>query len=253
MAEVPAAAQTLAVLSYLSRQAAPVPAGLLAQALGIPRSTTYHLLGTMIEAGFVVHYPEDRAYGLGLAAYELGTGYARQEPLQRLARRPLADLSDRCRNSAHLCVLMQREVVYVIEERAPGRPLLITDVGLRLPAHATASGRAILAALPAAQVRALYPSADAFAGGAPNTPSTPSELRRRLVDVRREGVALEQGEVTEGLSSMALAVLDTHDYPVAAVTVTYPEAETSGGRFAEIRHHLEATVRLLTRRVAGRT
>ena len=48
-------------------------------------------------------------------------------------------------------------MLYVIEERAPGRPPLVTEVGVRLPAHLTASGRAILAALPTAQVRALYP------------------------------------------------------------------------------------------------
>ena len=57
-------------------------------------------------------------------------------------------------------MLHGRDVLYVVEERAPGRPPLVTDVGVRLPAHLTASGRAILAALPAAQVRALYPDAD---------------------------------------------------------------------------------------------
>ena len=53
-------------------------------------------------------------------------------------------------------------ILDVIEERVPGRPSLVTDVGVRLPATLTASGLALLAALPAPQVRALYPDASAF-------------------------------------------------------------------------------------------
>ena len=109
-----------------------------------------------------MHLADERRWASGVAAYELGTGYVRQAPLARVARVPLARLVDRVGQSAHLAVLHGREVIYVIEERAPGRPPLVTDVGVRLPAQLTASGRAMLAALPAAQVRALFPGPDAF-------------------------------------------------------------------------------------------
>ena len=72
-----------------------------------------------------------------------------------IMRVQVADLADDSGHNAHLAVMHGRDVLYVIEERAPGRASLVTDVGVRLPAHLTASGRAILAALPAAQVRAL--------------------------------------------------------------------------------------------------
>ena len=49
----------------------------------------------MAAEGFVVHLPEEHRYGLGVAAFEVGSGYSRQEPPQRIARRPLADLVDR--------------------------------------------------------------------------------------------------------------------------------------------------------------
>ena len=158
MSQVPAATRTLRVLRFLAGQPDPVPLDRIMRACELPRSTTYHLLNAMVEEGFVVHLADEHRYGLGLAAFEIGSGYARQEPLQRIARRPLAPLVDRVGHSAHLAVLHGREVLYVLEERAPGRPPLVTDVGVRLPAHLTASGRAILAQLPASQVRALYPT-----------------------------------------------------------------------------------------------
>ena len=144
------------MLQYLGTQAQPAAAAVISRELGLPRSTTYHLLDTLVQAGFVVHVAEERRYALGVAVYELASGYARQTSLQRLARAPLAALVDSTGQNAHLAIMHGRDVIYVIEERATGRPPLITDVGVRLPAHLTASGRAMLAQMPRAQVRALY-------------------------------------------------------------------------------------------------
>ncbi|HLY34269.1 MAG TPA: helix-turn-helix domain-containing protein, partial [Jatrophihabitantaceae bacterium] len=75
MAQVPAAREALAILRFLAHQAAPVAAATIARELHLPRSTTYHLLATLQDDGFVVHLADERRYGLGVAAYELGTGY----------------------------------------------------------------------------------------------------------------------------------------------------------------------------------
>ena len=260
MSQVPAAEQTLAVLRLLAAQAGPVPAAAIARDLGLPRSTTYHLLAVLVEQAFVVHLPEERRYGLGIAAFELGSAYSRQAPLARLARPVLARLVDAVQQSAHLAVLHGREVLYVVEERAPGRPPLVTDVGVRLPAHLTASGRAILAGLPAAQVRALFPGQAEFADRTGSGPRTPSELRRVLADVRRRGYAVEGGEVTAGFASVAVAVHDHSGYPVAGLAVTYPVDDAAGlgasQRQDDMQARLTATVQAtageLTARIAGR-
>jgi DNA-binding IclR family transcriptional regulator len=222
---VPAARQALAVLQAMARLPGPVQAAALARDLGLPRSTTYHLLAELQAAGFVVHLPEERRYGLGVAAFELGTAYVRQEPLARLARPVLARLVETVGHTAHLAVLHGREVLYVVEERAPRRPPLVTDVGVRLPAHLTASGRAVLAALTPAQVRVLYPDRDAFTDRTGLGPTSPSALRSLLVDTRRRGHATEEGEVTPGFASVAAAVLDHNGYPVAGLAVTYPSGD----------------------------
>lgn len=222
--KVPAAHHVLAVLSYLARQAGPVPAAAIARDLLLPRSTTYQLLTTLADSGFVVHLADERRFSLGVAAYELGSGYLRQAPLTRVARVPLSRLVDRTGHTAHMAVLHGREVIYVLEERAPGRRPLVTDVGVRLPAQLTASGRAMLAALPAAQVAALFPSSDAFVTRHDVGPRSLSALRRLLVETRRNGHAVEVGEVTPGFASIAVAVIDHARHPVASVAVTYPAA-----------------------------
>ena len=192
---VPAVEQALAVLRFLSSHSGPLPAASIARELGLPRSTTYHLLAVLVREGFVVHLPEERRYGLGVTAFELGSAYARQAPLQRLARPLLARLVDATGHSAHLAVLHGRDVLYVVEERAPGRPPLVTDVGVRLPAQLTASGRALLAGLPSAQVRALFPDRSAFVEREGIGPASLSALRSRL-SADSPGSRVEQPRLT---------------------------------------------------------
>ncbi|KJL39286.1 DNA-binding IclR family transcriptional regulator [Microbacterium terrae] len=221
-AQVPAADQTLRILSFLARQRGPVAAQTLATQLAIPRSSVYHLLGALEEHGFVVHLTGERRWGLGTAAFELAGGFSRQQPLARLGRPLVAALVDRVGESAHLAVMTGRDVLYIVEERAPRRPALVTDVGVRLPAHLTATGRAMLAALPREQVRALYPDASAFADRTGRGPSRPGELRELLRAVRTAGHAEEDGEVTVGLRSVGVAVRDHTGWPAAAIAVTWP-------------------------------
>ncbi len=274
MSHAPASTRTLRILRFLAAQPQPVAAEHIAQAIGLPRASTYRLLAAMDAEGFVVHLPDEQTYGLGVAAFEVGSGFVRQAPLERLSRLPLARLVDRVGESAHLAVLHGRDVLYVIEERAPGRPPLVTDVGVRLPAQQTASGRAMLAALSAAQVRALFPDRAAFAvtrtadpepaDGALGSPATPSALRALLTETRQRGYAVEYGEVTPGFASVAAAVLDHNAHPAASVAVTL---DTGAGRGPAPRHaaapaeapdlvrlavHVRALADELSRRLRGR-
>jgi DNA-binding IclR family transcriptional regulator len=249
MAQVPAATRALRVLRYLASQPDPVPLDAIARACRLPRSSAYHLVTAMEAEGFVVHLLDEHRYGLGVAAFEVGSGYTRQAPLQRIARRLLAELVDRTSQSAHLAVLHGRDVLYVLEERAPGRPSLVTDVGVRLPAQLTASGRAVLAHLPAAQIRALYPSAAAFVDRNGAGPRSLNALRSLLAETRQRGYAVEEGEVTPGLSSVAAAVLDHNGFPLAGLAVTFAEEE---GDHAALADEVRRTARLLSTRLGGR-
>ena len=250
MSQVPAATRCLRVLRFLASQPEPVPFDRIRQACDLPRSTAYHLLQVMAEEGFVDHLEHEHRFALGVAAYEVGSGYSRHEPLQRIARRMLASVVDATHESAHLTVLHGRDVLYVLEERAPRRPSLVTDVGVRLPAHLTASGRAILAALPGPQVRALYPDRDAFTQRHDTGPASLTELRALLTDTRARGYATEDGEVTPGFSSVASAVIDHGGHPVAAVAITFA-TDSDAGR-TQLADATRQAAAALTARIGGR-
>lgn len=227
MSSSPAAAHAIRVLNALAARGEPLSAAAIARELGLPRSTTYRLLTTLAEFAYVAHLQESGQFALGVGAYELAWAYQRQEPLRRVALPVMARLVDSTGHSAHFALLSGKDVLYIIEERAPNRPSLVTDVGVRLPAELTASGRAMLALMTKPQVTALYPSAAVLVDRNGNGPRTITALRRILLETRQRGWAEEVDSVTVGLSSAAVAVTDHARYPVAAVTSTFETGSTT--------------------------
>ncbi|PRX92559.1 IclR family transcriptional regulator [Allonocardiopsis opalescens] len=253
MPHVPAATRALAVLRHLAAQPGPVSASALARALGLPRSSVYQLLGAMAEQGFVTHLPEERRWALGITAFEIGSAYLRRDPLERLARPLLARLADDLGLTAHLGVLHGADTLYLLKEHPRHAPTLVTAVGVRLPAHLTASGRAQLARLPRAQVRALYPSADAFTSRTGAGPGGPTELRELLAAERRRGWSSEDGEVSPGYASVAVAAFDHGARPAAAISVTFDRRRHPPADWDWLARRVAVSAAELTRRLGGRT
>jgi DNA-binding IclR family transcriptional regulator len=247
MGQAPAAKHALVVLQLLARHATPLPAMSIAREADIPRSSLYRVLDALVEQGFVTHLRDQHRYGLGLASFELGSAYTRQQPLRWIARGSLQRLVAATNEHAHFALLHGRDVLYVIEERAPGRPPLVTEVGVRLPANLTASGLAILAAMPARQVAAIFPSRSAFTRRDGGGPSSPAELRAALARARTLRYAEENGWITPGFASVASAVVDHRDHPVGAVAITFQASQHDPAQRQALAEHARAAAAEISR------
>jgi DNA-binding IclR family transcriptional regulator len=231
MADATAARRAMAVLRCLAAAAEPLPAATIARQVGMPRSSTYHLLAALAEDGFTVHYPDERRWGLGVSAFEIGNAYLRQDPLQRLAQPVLRTLVRRLPADlpavAHCAVLHGRETLYIATQSTSRAMSIVAEVGVRLPASLTASGRAMLALLPTTQVRALFPDAAAFVDRTGVGPTTPTALARLLAAERRAGFSVEEGMVAQEYSSVAASSVDRTGRPAASIGVTVHEQHLS--------------------------
>jgi DNA-binding IclR family transcriptional regulator len=254
MPDIPAARNTLRVLGYLARRSGPVRASTLARDLGLPRSSAYQLIAVMMDEGFLVHYPEDQAYGLSTLLSEIGTSSLRTTRLGRLAQ-PLLDrlVADAgLPVVAHLSVLSGADVMYVSRVQGFRAPTTVSAIGVRLPAHLTATGRAMLAQLSSQQVRALFPHRDTLISRHGDGPQTLAELDSILSEAEARGWARENGEITPEYASVGAAALDHNGYPVAGVGVTFRSVAADEDAALRLGEATRSTAAALTSRLLGR-
>jgi IclR family transcriptional regulator, acetate operon repressor len=249
----PAVGRALDVLMYLAGRSGPVAGAAIMRDLQIPRSSGYHLLEVLVERGFVTYVRDQHAYGLGVSAFEVGSAYLRHGPLEIRARPVLKKLVTQVHETCHLGILHGAETLYLLREQptAMHMAVTLTGIGVRMPAHLTASGRAILAHLPAAQVRGLFPSSRAFVDRTGEGPTSLPDLRRVLQQERRQGWAEEVGSITPGLRSVAACAFDHTGHPCAAFSVTYHH-EGSRTPATDLVRAVRAAAQQLTWALSGR-
>lgn len=200
----------------------------IAQALGVTRSAIFRVVYTLAELGFLLHDPATGRYALGPALLRLGHGVLPARDVVPVAIPVLEALRDATGWSAHLGVLERQEVVYLLRVPARrGRPSIV-HVGSRLPAHATAMGRVLLAALDDAALDALYRDAP------PRGTSLAQLLRRARAD-RARGHVAHLGEFETGIASVAAPLRDAAGRVVAAINLSAPLADAPEGRRSAAR------------------
>jgi DNA-binding IclR family transcriptional regulator len=183
----------------------------------LPKSTAHRIVGALAAEGLVAQ-PGDGRVRLGPACARLGTA-AREATTERL-RPVLLGLRRELDETVDLAVLDGASVRFVDQVPAPRRLRAISAVGELFPPHCTANGKALLAALPEGQAKALLPHR--LPRLTPHTIVSREALLAELAQIRREGVAYDREEHTDGICAVAAAVSDGSDPAAISVPVPAP-------------------------------
>ncbi|GAA2796111.1 IclR family transcriptional regulator [Crossiella cryophila] len=190
----------------------------LGRRTGLAKATLHRLLGELVEVRLLDR--GERGYRLGGHLFQLGIRASVERRLVEVATPYLEDLYERTHETVHLGLREGHEVVYVAKIGGHRQAASPSRLGGRLPLHATAIGKALLAHAPPHVLAEIL--AAPLTRRAPRTVSTPGALRRQLRQVARTGVAYEFEESRIGLACVACPVLDQDDRVVAAVSVAGP-------------------------------
>ena len=231
------AAELLAAIAAApGAEAAPA----LADRCGLNRSTAWRILATLEHHGLVEREPDSNRYRLGLAVLRLAAA-AGDEPLVRLAHPVLLELAEATGETANLAVARRLELVYADQVQA--RHVMAPDwMGHAVPLHATSTGKAFLAALPAAELDALLQAP--LPGYTATTLTEPAALRAELDQVRARGWALSRGELELALWGVSAAVRDGAGRPAAVISV-WGAGERVGERIDTLGAQAQAAARRL--------
>jgi DNA-binding IclR family transcriptional regulator len=191
------------------------------KALKINRTTLLRLLYTLESEGFVQRRPGDAGYEVGLSLVTLSAQIVFSQDMIRLAVPILTRLAEAVEMSAHLGVLDDAHVLYLLR-RTPNAPLASNiRIGSRLPAHATTMGTIILAHMNEPDVETIF-RGKTLSRFSDQTPTTMAKLHLALKRARQEGIAWSIGFFEAGIGSAAVPIMDFGGAPVAAINVSGP-------------------------------
>ncbi|MFC9313166.1 IclR family transcriptional regulator [Streptomyces nigra] len=241
--EVKSAARTVELLELLAaRGDRPARLQELADTLDVPRSSMYALLQTLISRGWVRTDVTGSLYGIGIHALLTGTGYLDSDPRVRLVRPYLDEASQALGETVHLARLDGRDVAYLATRESHAYLRTISRVGRRLPAHAGALGKALLAERPDSDL-----PEGPYATLTPRTHTTRAALAADLAEVRERGWSVDREESVPGIIGLGFAL--RYDTPAQdAISCSVPAARWSPRHeerivavMREIRTKIEAT------------
>jgi IclR family pca regulon transcriptional regulator len=235
-------ARGLSVLAALS-----APGGMtlsaVAEATALPRATARRCLLTLESLGYIAH--DGRLFVPLPRVLELGYSAVSSRPLPDLAQPHLVDLVHRVLESASVAVVDGREIRYVARVAASRIMHVDITVGTRFPAHATSMGRVLLAGLSAEQRSAWLAEADLTALTS-HTLTDAARLQAALADVERDGYAVVDQELEEGLRSVAVPLRGPDGQVIAAVNIAHHTGRTS---MREVHELLLPALREAARRI----
>ncbi len=246
---VPAAAKTVQILEALAETEKPVSLQELTERTGLPKSSVYVILATLKSLRYVER-DEAGMFQLGPKAVQIGAAATQNTNLSQQFHQAARRIVDECGETVQLAILDQTEVIYVAREDGNQPVQLVSNVGRRLPAHATGLGKALLASLPEDYLDALYARRQ-LSVLTPNTISTLNQLKADLELTRQRGYALDDQESAEGLQCLAAPIYDHTGHAVAAISVSFLAARTNQDHFQCILESVRRAAKNITERMGG--
>jgi IclR family acetate operon transcriptional repressor len=215
------------------------------EALGVAQSTAHRLMAMLAYHDFVRQDPGSRAYRAGPALIDVGLSVVRAMDIRAIARPFLEDLMQQVGETVHLATLEGPGARFLDAVESEHALRVAGRTGRVLPAHATSVGKAMLAALPDAEIDRIYPS-ETLPAQTTRTITAKSALRTELARVRKRGYASNAGESEDGVSSIGVAVVNSSGRPVAAVSVAAPVSRMSAAMARQAAVPLAETARQIS-------
>jgi DNA-binding IclR family transcriptional regulator len=218
----------------------------LSARLDLAPSTTHGIVRTLVEHGMVVQERGSSRYQLGPAVLRLGNVYLDTLELRSKAIPWAEDLARRTGLAVRTGVLLIDDVVIIHHEPRPDGTRQMPEVGIVIPAHASALGKAMLAFAPDEAERMLGDGELRSMTG--ETLTSPDGVRRQLEQVRATGIAREQDEAVLGEGAVASPVFDSWGDVVGAIGVV-----VSGSTESDPADRVRETARALSRELGAQS
>ncbi len=204
-----------------------------AEELGVARSTAHRLLAMLQFHDFVSQDPTTRLYVAGPSLTDIGLAIVRDMDIRTVARPTMEQLSREVGETVHLLILRGSDVLFIDSVESTNVLRVGSRIGMVLPAHATAGGKALLAFVPREELRSLYPHAR-LERVTKRTLAARADLLRELDRTKRRGYALNTGESEADIAAVAAPIIDRQGHLRASLAIAAPLARVTDLRLRRL-------------------
>lgn len=222
----------------------------ISRRLEMPKSSASYILRVLERRGYLRRDIETNKYRLGLKALSLSRGALDGLDIRRIALPALQSLVERSHLTAHLAVLDHGEAVYVERVEAPGFVRMNTWVGRHMPIHCTSVGKALVAWLPEAEIKAILKES----GMRKRTSKTITVCTRYLQElsrVREQGYAVDDEENNYGVRCVAAPIFDSPGRAVASVGVSGTTTQNDLDHLPKVAELVKEAARKISQSLFG--
>jgi len=213
--------RAFAILEEVARHREGIGLAELSKLVGLHNSTTFHLARTMVSLGYLRQEKDSKRYRVGRPLFALAASALDEIEMVNVATPILEELSRETSESSHFAVRMGDAVVVIARTSGPGAFQLTDRVGVVRPAHCTALGKIILASLRPDQLKRFLERIDMKPSTKKSITDIPV-LLREIAEIRRTGVAFDDGEFNPEVRCVAVPVTDFTGQVVGALGISGP-------------------------------
>jgi len=213
--------RAFAILEEIARNRDGIALAELSRRVGLHNSTTFHLVKTMVSLGYIQQTSESKRYRVGRNLFTLAAGALHEIELAQVARPILETLALRSGECSHFAVRSGDDIVVVAKTAGTGMFQVADQVGIVRPAHCTALGKVLLAALHPQQLERHLQSRE-LRRFTPRTIIEHDALLREIEAVRRGGIAFDDGEFDPDARCVAVPVHNFTGQVAGAIGISAP-------------------------------
>lgn len=214
-------ARAFAIMEEVARSRDGISLAELSKRVGLHNSTTFHLVKTMVTLGYIRQIKDGKRYRVGRPLFALAASALDELEMVSLATPVLEDLSSETGESGHFAVRMADSVVVIARTAGPGAFQLTDRIGVVRPAHCTALGKVMLAALAPEQLSRVLARIE-LAAITPNSITDAAVLTKDIEAVRHSGMAFDDGEFNSEVRCVAVPVRSFTGQVVGAIGISGP-------------------------------
>ena len=223
----------------------------LSKKLKLHKNNVFRILATLQSRNYIEQNRSNDNYRLGIKCLELGQTFIRQRGLLKQAKPILQELAEKTGETSYISILRGNEVVYLDSVETSSTVRVISRVGLHMPIHATAAGKALVAFESDEELQKRF--SGEISRYTKGTKVRSDELMKDFAAVRDLGYATDLEEFEDGLRCIGAPVRDYTRKVVGAISVSGPAHRLSDDKIAQlVGPEVERAARALSARLGYR-